>query len=36
VKDLQEHCGKYKLPEQALKWFEQVKMVALVRIITVD
>lgn len=24
VEDLKEHCQKYKLPEQALKWFEQV------------
>lgn len=24
VADLKEHCQKYKLPEQALKWFEQV------------
>ncbi|EMC93941.1 hypothetical protein BAUCODRAFT_158585 [Baudoinia panamericana UAMH 10762] len=23
VADLKEHCDKYKLPEQALKWFEQ-------------
>lgn len=22
--DLKEHCTHYKLPEQALKWFEQV------------
>jgi farnesyl diphosphate synthase len=24
VEDLKQECGKYKLPEQALKWFEQV------------
>lgn len=24
VKDMKEHCQKYKLPEQALKWFEHV------------
>ena len=24
VKDLKEHCEKYKLPGQALNWFEQV------------
>ena len=24
VNDLKEYCEKYQLPEQALKWFEQV------------
>jgi farnesyl diphosphate synthase len=24
VKDMKEHCQSYKLPEQALTWFEQV------------
>lgn len=24
VKDMKEHCQKYKLPDQALNWFEQV------------
>ena len=24
VKDLKEHCQKYKLPDQALDWFEKV------------
>lgn len=24
VEDLKEHCAKYKLPEQATKWFQQV------------
>ena len=25
VKDLKEHCEKYKLPDQALNWFEKVR-----------
>lgn len=25
VEDLKEHCNTYKLPDQALKWFEQVR-----------
>lgn len=25
VADLKEHCQKYKLPDQALNWFEQVR-----------
>jgi farnesyl diphosphate synthase len=25
VKDMKEHCQKYKLPDQALNWFEQVR-----------
>jgi len=24
VEDLKQHCAKYKLPEQALTWFEKV------------
>jgi len=24
VDDIKEHCVKYKLPEQALQWFEKV------------
>jgi len=24
VNDLKEHCEKYKLPQQALTWFEKV------------
>lgn len=24
VEDLSEHCRKYKLPEQALTWYQQV------------
>jgi farnesyl diphosphate synthase len=24
VNDMKEHCQKYKLPEQALTWFEKV------------
>lgn len=27
VKDLKEHCQKYKLPQQALDWFDKVCMV---------
>lgn len=25
VKDIKEHCEKYKLPDQALTWFEKVR-----------
>lgn len=25
VEDLKEHCQQYKLPAQALKWFEDVR-----------
>ena len=26
VEDLKEHCKTYKLPDQALKWFEEVHL----------
>jgi farnesyl diphosphate synthase len=26
VKDLKEHCENYKLPKQALDWFEKVRL----------
>lgn len=26
VEDVKEHCKSYKLPEQALKWYEQVQI----------
>lgn len=26
VNDLKEHCQKYKLPDQALNWFEHVSL----------
>lgn len=29
VADLKAHCQKYKLPEQALQWFEQVRLSSL-------
>ena len=32
VEDLKEHCNKYKLPQQALKWFEQVRIAGSPRI----
>jgi farnesyl diphosphate synthase len=25
VNDMKEHCQQYKLPDQALNWFEQVR-----------
>ena len=25
VEDMKEHCKKYKLPDQALTWFEKVR-----------
>ena len=30
VQDMKEHCQSYKLPEQALTWFEQVDLDQLV------
>ena len=30
VKDMKEHCQSYKLPEQALTWFEQVRRDCLI------
>ena len=37
VEDLKEHCKKYKLPEQALSWFEQVRISLFAReVISID
>lgn len=32
VEDLTEHCKAYKLPTQALTWYQQVRRIAMHRI----